>query len=124
MYRLLTTLFSAVFLWSAAAFADVALIMAEEPGCIYCARWNSEIGHIYPKTAEGQTAPLRRIDVNDPIPQDVTLARQINFTPTFVLLVNGEEVSRLEGYPGEDFFWGLLEMMLKDAEIPLASQES
>ena len=23
------------------------------------------------------------------------------------------EVARIEGYPGEDFFWGLLEMMLK-----------
>ncbi len=35
------------------------------------------------------------------------------FTPTFVLVENGVELARIEGYPGEDFFWGLLGMILK-----------
>lgn len=120
MFRSLTSLFmfaSFVFASHGAA-AQTELMMAEEPGCMWCARWNAEIAPIYDKTGEGEAAPLRRVDITDPIPDDITLARAVNFTPTFVLLIDGEEVSRLEGYPGEDFFWGLLGQMLINNEIP------
>ncbi len=98
-------------------------MMAEEPGCMWCAAWNRDIGPIYDKTGEGAAAPLRRIDITDPIPDDITLARSVNFTPTFVLLIDGVEANRLEGYPGEDFFWGLLGMMLEQNDIPFDVKE-
>lgn len=103
-----------------AGTAQTQLIMVEEAGCVWCARWNTEIAHIYPKTPEGQAAPLRRIDMRAPRPTDITFARSLNFTPTFVLVKDGQEISRIEGYPGEDFFWGLLERMLKQAHVDLA----
>jgi hypothetical protein len=34
------------------------------------------------------------------------------YTPTFIILSNGAEVARIEGYPGEDFFWPLLNQAL------------
>lgn len=95
-------------------------MMAEEPGCVWCARWNDEIGPIYDKTGEGVAAPLRRVDITKPLPEDITVARTVNFTPTFILLIDGTEVARLEGYPGEDFFWGLLGQMLEANAIPFA----
>lgn len=94
------------------------MLMAEEVGCVFCRQWNEEIGPIYEKTGEGIAAPLRRMDIANPVPDDITLARSINFTPTFVLLIDGAEVSRIEGYPGEDFFWGLVGMMLEQNDIP------
>lgn len=96
------------------AFAGEQLIMVEEHGCYWCARWNSEISEIYPKTPEGQRAPLRRIDKRAPLPADLQLARKALFTPTFILVRDGVELARLEGYPGEDFFWGLIGKMLQD----------
>lgn len=93
--------------------------MAEEDGCVWCARWNEEIAHIYPKTAEGRIAPLKRYDVHGPDPEDVDFARSVNFTPTFILVQDGAEVGRIEGYPGEDFFWSLLEMMFRQADMEL-----
>ena len=93
-------------------------MIAEEPGCIWCARWNADIGPTYAKTGEGAAAPLRRVDITGPIPEDITLVRDVIFTPTFVLLIDGAEVARLEGYPGEDFFWGLLGQMLTDNDVP------
>jgi len=100
------------------AEAETRLLMAEEAGCFWCARWNEEIAHIYPKTAEGRTAPLERFDLHSETP-DVAFAKRVHFTPTFILIDDGKELGRIEGYPGEDFFWGLLGMMFDDAGIVL-----
>jgi|TARA_R110000787_G_scaffold119786_6_gene230690 hypothetical protein len=100
---------------AADATTVMELVMIEQPGCQWCARWNAEIAPIYPKTPEAAQAPLRRIDLHGPMPDDLTLSRPAIFTPTFVLTVAGTEVSRIEGYPGPDFFWGLLDDMLSDA---------
>lgn len=101
-----------------AAQADTRLLMAEEEGCYWCAKWNEEISHIYPKTDVGRTAPLQRFDIHGAKP-DVVFEKRVHFTPTFILVQDGREVGRIEGYPGEDFFWGMLEMVIKDAGIPL-----
>lgn len=100
------------------AAAETYLLMAEEKGCFWCARWNEEIAHIYPKTTEGRTAPLRRYDLHADTPE-VELTGKVRFTPTFLLIEDGIEVGRIEGYPGEDFFWGLLTMMFEKANISL-----
>ncbi|WGH79636.1 hypothetical protein [Jannaschia ovalis] len=97
------------------SLAQVELIMGEEEGCIWCARWNAEVAPEYPKTAEGRAAPLRRVDIHAPLPEGLALDGRLTFTPTFVLVENGRELARLEGYPGEDFFWPLLGRMLDEA---------
>lgn len=120
MYKALATLFLTAVTAASSAIADarqVTLIMIEEPGCVYCARWNAEIAPIYPKTGEGQAAPLLRMDITAPAPDDMMFQRPVVYTPTFVLMVDGHETSRLEGYPGEDFFWGLLGEMLTQSAI-------
>lgn len=101
-----------------AAWADTYLLMAEENGCFWCAKWNEEIAHIYPKSDEGRTAPLQRYDLKRDTP-DVAFIRPVHFTPTFILVTDGVEVGRIEGYPGEDFFWGLLARMFEQAGISL-----
>ena len=119
-HRLASTLM-AIALSATAATAESVLVMVEEHGCVWCARWNAEIAPIYPKTSEGKAAPLRRLDINQTMPAELSFKGKLHFTPTFVLMVDGKEISRLEGYPGEDFFWGLLGQMLKTAEIGLSS---
>ncbi|MCO8145310.1 thioredoxin family protein [Rhodovulum tesquicola] len=95
------------------ARAELVLAMFERAGCIYCRMWDDQIAPIWPRTAEGAMAPLRRIDLDRRLPDDIRLARRPVFTPTFVLLRDGVEVARLEGYPGEDFFWGLIGEILR-----------
>ena len=101
---------------SAPAFADMQLVIVGEQGCSWCDQWNEEISEIYPKTAEGKRAPLRRIDIHDTLPKDLSFSLGLNFTPTFVLVVHGVERGRIEGYPGEDFFWGLLAVLIDEAD--------
>ena len=99
------------------ARAESLLFMAEEAGCLWCAMWDREIAPIYPKTTEGQAAPLQRFDIHGDEPDGITFLNRITYTPTFILVNKGKEVARIEGYPGEDFFWGLLGRMLTEAQI-------
>ena len=93
------------------------LIMVEQHGCAYCAIWNEKIGPIYPKTTAGAIAPLERVDFADVNTIDVEKLRPVGFTPSFLLVQDGVEIARIDGYPGEDFFWGLLEMYLKENDL-------
>ena len=105
-------------LWAGlAASAETRLVMAEAEGCMWCERWEAQIGPIYPKTTEGQAAPLMMVNARAPLPEGITLKQPIVYTPTFILTVDGKEIERIEGYPGEDFFWGLLGMMLIQAGL-------
>lgn len=89
------------------------LVMVEQAGCHWCERWDAEISHIYPKTSEGRQAPLRRVDLRD-LPDDITFRSPPVFTPSFVLVQDGQELARLEGYNGDEFFWFLLAQMLEE----------
>ena len=113
--RLLKSLAMAAFfaLLSAPLWA-LELVMVEQDGCVYCELWNEQISEIYPKTAEGKFAPLRRVDLFELDESGVAFERGVNFTPTFVVVDDGRELTRLEGYPGEDFFWFLLTKMLTE----------
>ena len=52
------------------------LVMVEQAGCHYCARWNAEIGPIYPRTAEGAYAPLRKVEIGGREMGDIALKRR------------------------------------------------
>ncbi|CUH77829.1 hypothetical protein SAMN04488093_107201 [Tropicibacter naphthalenivorans] len=93
---------------------EIRLIMVEQPGCAYCAAWDDQIAPAYPNTAEGRFAPLDRADLHMGPPAGVTYARRVNFTPTFILIDGGVEIARIEGYPGEDFFWPIFTKLLQD----------
>jgi thioredoxin-related protein len=109
--RLIFSMAIAIFL--AGQALAVELIMVEQKGCSHCQAWHKAIGPIYPKTPEGAFAPLSVVNISEGAPEGVQFARKVVFTPTFVLVDEGAEIGRIEGYPGEDFFWGLLEMMLR-----------
>jgi thioredoxin-related protein len=100
------------------------LIMFEQKSCVWCQRFDRDVGAIYDKTLEGQRAPLRRVDITKPQPQDLAFIRRERFTPVFVLVDNGREFGRIRGYPGEAFFWGLFSTLLGrlDRNDPASSE--
>ncbi len=101
--------------------ADAAeLVMYRRDGCPWCARWDREIGPIYPKTEYNQSVPLRLINLDHD--RDLPITRgAIRYTPTFVLADNGKEIGRIEGYPGEEFFWVRLANLLEMLKEPGAA---
>jgi hypothetical protein len=88
------------------------LQMYRRVGCPYCQAWDREVGPIYGKTDIGRRIPLRMIDL-DRERSAVALKSRVIYTPTFVLVENDREVGRIEGYPGDAFFWGLLEQLVR-----------
>lgn len=102
---------------SGVARSETRLLMIEEAGCIYCLRWKQEVGPEFPITPEGRVAPLKMIDIGSGEIAAYELKSRPRLTPTFILVQNKVELDRIEGYPGEDFFWGLLGLMLERADI-------
>ena len=92
------------------------LVMYEQAACPWCERFDEEIGAIYDKTDEGRRAPLRRVDIHAKPPADLSHIKSGRFTPTFVLIDEGREIGRIRGYPGDEFFWGLIGDLL--AKLP------
>lgn len=88
------------------------LVMFERAGCVWCARWNAEVGGAYGRTAEGKRALLRRVDVAGARPADLAAIGAVAYTPTFVLFDDGREIGRIEGYSDDAFFYGYLARLL------------
>jgi len=104
--RFVSALLLALLLAPAAHAAE--LVMFEQKGCAWCRKFDREIAPAYDKTTEGKRAPLRRLDIAQPVPAELTFIRRERFTPVFVLIDAGREIGRIRGYPGDTFFWGLL----------------
>jgi hypothetical protein len=102
----------AALLASALPAPSAELVMYRRAGCPYCLAWDREIGPVYPKTDIGKSLPLRQVHLDRGKDNSVELRSPIRYTPTFVLVENGKEKARIEGYPGEFFFWGVLEKLL------------
>lgn len=96
----------------ATAATPAELLMLRRAGCPWCAAWDRAIGPVYEKTEIGRSLPLRMVDL-DSADLPPGLARAVRYTPSFILMADGHEIGRIEGYPGEDFFWGVLEKLVR-----------
>ncbi|MBN9047906.1 MAG: thioredoxin [Rhizobiales bacterium] len=99
------------------------LIMFERAACPWCEAFDREIAPIYPKTASGKLAPLRRVDIYGKLPADLAFVQVERITPVFVLVDQGRELGRIRGYPGEDHFWGLFDAMVERTLGKASDQE-
>ena len=105
---LISCVFALAALASPALAEPFKLVMVEQVGCHWCAKWDAEIAPEYPKTAEGQAAPLERVMIRTLPQEGLQTTSRVVYTPTFLLVRDGVELARIE----EDFFWGLLARMI------------
>lgn len=129
-YSRIRQFFSRVALFGAMIFVSTGvrahaaeLVMFEQAGCTWCELFDREIAPIYPKTTEGQRAPLRRVNIDRTVPPDLAFIEVERLAPLFVLIQNGHEIGRIRGYPGEDNFWGLLGVLIKKLDATGTSGE-
>jgi hypothetical protein len=108
----------------ASTASALELVMFRRAGCPWCAAWDRQIGPIYARTDIGQRVPIQFFDLDRDSGLKIGLKYPIRYTPTFVLVEGDREIGRIEGYPGEDFFWGLLERLLPFPQAGKQSSES
>jgi thioredoxin-related protein len=121
----LTSLIAAVFMAGALAAPTAAeefrLLMIEQVGCYVCTAFNRDVAPAYRASAENDVAPLIHADLRGALPEGVTLTSRPFVTPTFILLnTDGQEVGRLIGFPGEDFFWAYINEMFDTARAAVS----
>lgn len=97
---------------AAKAAPGVRLIMVDDPACHYCRKWTAEIGRGYGKSAEGRFAPLKRVRRGA---REIAGFAPVIFTPTFIVVRQGQELGRISGYPGRDYFYPELRGVLATA---------
>jgi len=101
------------------------LVMVDDVGCIYCAKWDRDVRQGYEASPEGHFAPLTRMRIGSP---SLSGFGRLVYTPTFILIVRGAEAGRIIGYSSPDFFWGELDRLLAKAgfrpdDVPLKPVE-
>ena len=87
---------STTVLWCGMAQA-AELVMFEQAGCVYCQRWERDVGSLYEKTDEARVLPLRRVDIQQQKMSGIALASPVRFTPTFVVADNGRDLTACYG---------------------------
>ena len=87
------------------AVADGRLIMVTSDHCSYCQAWELDVGAVYDKSPYAPTLPLTRVDIGSKKPEDVIFQKPVVGTPTFLIIHNGQEVDRQNGYIGAEMFW-------------------
>lgn len=109
-----------LLLGSAAAAHAAELVMFEQAGCVFCQRWDRDVGALYNKTDEAKALPLRRIDIQGQKMSGIALASPVRYTPTFIVVDNGREIGRITGYSNDDAFWGQLDALVARLAPPPA----
>jgi hypothetical protein len=97
---------------AAATPSDLALVMVDDPNCRYCRAFDADIGGGYARTAQGRIAPLARIQRKS---VQLKSYNPVIYTPTFLLVRGGQELGRITGYPGPDYFYAELDTLLNAA---------
>ena len=87
------------------AAADSRLIMVTSDHCSYCQAWELDVGAVYDKSPYARTLPLTRVDIGSKKLEDVTFQKPVVGTPTFLIIHNGQEIDRQNGYIGAEMFW-------------------
>ena len=102
---------AALLTLAASGVSAAELMMVERAGCVWCERWERDVGPAYMKSEEGRRAPLSRHNLDRGQPP-LALKEPVRFTPTFILLEDGREIGRITGYLDNAMFWGLLGVLL------------
>lgn len=89
------------------------LLYVADPACPPCALFERQVGAVYARTDEARRAPLRALAFGKPFPADYADIAAPRVAPTFVLVDEGRELGRFEGYSAEELFWMNLSVLMR-----------
>lgn len=87
------------------------ILVFERDACLTCRLFRRDVAPRYTASIRGQVAPLRYIDIateTDAARSHPALARPLRMIPTAVIVEDGREFARIEGYTGPDSFFKMV----------------
>ena len=91
------------------------LLVFEHPQCSYCQVFREHVLPKYHIAARISAPPLRFVDVAQDDTGSLGLSARIGMVPTAVVMRDGREVGRIEGYWGSANFFRMLAHILDGA---------
>jgi thioredoxin-related protein len=95
---------------------SMELLVFEHPDCTYCPIFRQDVGPSYQRSAPGNEAPLRYVDIAKSDIGALRLKGRIDTVPTAVLMKDGQEVGRIAGYWGRESFFKMLAHIMSMAD--------
>ena len=92
------------------------VVVFEIGGCKYCTVFRDNLGARYQASTTNAVAPMRYVDVGRLDPADFQLASDITTVPTIVLMQDGKEIDRVEGYPMSEVLFGMVKSKVTPVE--------
>ena len=92
------------------------LVVFEIDGCPLCQIFKRDVASAYAQTPRAKAIPMRFIDVARVDTDRLNIAQPITIAPTIVLMKGGREVARIQGHPGRQNFFRLIEAMMARSE--------
>ena len=109
--------FVAMSIAFAALYAPTAsaaeLVYVEWKDCGYCKVFNRQMAWAYASSSIGRKIPLRRVDILRRWPADLKRVNRPFYTPVFILVENGREVGRFDGYTSRQGFTSNVQRLLQ-----------
>lgn len=106
----------AVGLGEAAPKESLELLVFEVEGCVYCEVLRRDVFPRYRAAPASATAPMRFVDINKVDTDTLALRGALRVVPTVVLMKDGKEVERIDGYTGPEMFFQLVARMIEKAQ--------
>lgn len=92
------------------------LIVLEVPNCTYCDVFRSVVLPRYQKSKRAGDLPIRFLDLNDPAADQLKLSSAVTIVPTVVMMREGAEIGRINGYMGPEAFFQSVSRTFGSAE--------
>ena len=82
----------------------IEVVVYETTDCLYCFLFRRDVAPGYRRSRRGQSVPLRYLNLDEATPSR-GLKAPISQVPTAVVMREGHEIGRIEGYTGPHSFY-------------------
>ncbi len=81
------------------------IVVFEVPNCTYCDAFRQIVLPRYQRSKRAGDLPIRFVDLNDPAADQLKLSSAVTIVPTVVMMREGAEIGRINGYMGPEAFF-------------------
>lgn len=91
----------------------IEVLVFETESCLYCRVFRRDVVPQYRQSKRAKVAPLRFVDAHKADLDRLGLKRPVTIVPTVVVLRDGREAGRINGYMGPEPFFHMMSQIVR-----------